>query len=382
MQRDLIDTYLAACVRACHEGSAMPIWPDGLSADHAEEIGRRIRFHGIALLLAQHSPGFPGWPAAVTEAVKDEARMQALWEASHRRAVLRLIEGLAAAGITAAIMKGTALAYGFHADPAIRRRGDTDLYLPGADRRAALAVLRRCGFEPYGDRALTQEPWALATPDGFFHEVDIHWRINSSATVSRSLDRLQCETRMVPLPRFAPGAIALGPLDNLILTCVNRYAHQCFGYHVEDTRPADGDRLIWAVDIKLLTADFTTAAWERLAALAAISGTSSVVHSALAFAQARLGLELPDGYLEKLAAAKADMTVSRYLGEPSAARRLRMEMAAARSTGELALMLRLWLLPGRKIMAARFPDARGWPMWALHLRRITGVVLGRLGLPV
>lgn len=382
MQRDVIETYLTACVRACLAGSAMPVWPDHLPPDQADEVGKRVRFHGIALLLAQQTPGFSGWPANVIDAVKDEARMQALWEASHRRAVVRLIEGFAAAGITAAIMKGTALAYGFHADPAVRRRGDTDLYLPGAQRTAALAVLQRCGFQPHGDRALTQEPWALPTPDGFFHEVDIHWRINSSATVSRALDRLQCETRMVPLPRLAPGAIALGPIDNLILTCVNRYSHACFGYHVEDDRPADGDRLIWAVDIRLLTSDFAPADWQRLADLAASSGTSDVVHSALAFAHARLGLGMPDGFLKTLAAARTDKTVSGYLGEPSPARRLRMEIAAARSARELALMLRLWLLPGHKIMAARFPDAKGWPMWALHVRRLAGVVLGRLGLPV
>jgi hypothetical protein len=307
--------------------------------------------------------------------------MQALWEASHRHALVRLLEALAAGGIAAVVMKGTALAYGFHADPAIRRRGDTDLFFATGRRAATLAVLRDCGFAPSGDRALTQEPWTFASRDGFLHEVDCHWRINSSATVSRALERLGYEARLIALPRLVPGAAAFGPLDNLILTCVNRYSHQSFGYHVEDSRPADGDRLIWAIDLKLVTATFAPADWEELASLVAVSGTAEVVRSALAFADEAIGLAMPDGYIERLAALPGENTVAYYLGEPSAARRFRMEIAAARSLAELALVLRLWLLPGRAIMAARFPDARGLPLWALHLRRLAGVVLKPLGLP-
>lgn len=381
MAQDLIDTYLATCIRACLEGGAMQPWPAGLCDVPETELAQRIKFHGIALLLVQQQPAFPGWPASITAAVKDEARMQALWEASHRRAIARLIEGFAAGGITAAVMKGTALAYGFHADPATRRRGDTDLFLPGANRKAALAVLRRCGFAPSGDRALTQEPWAFTAPDGFIHEADIHWRINSSATVSRALERLGCEARIAALPRLSPKAAALAPIDNLILTCVNRYSHQSFGYHVENSRPADGDRLIWAIDIKLLTAGFTPTDWDRLAELAAVSGTAEVVRAALVFAEQSVKLALPEGFLATLAAAPGDDTVARFLGEPSAARSLRMEIAAAQSPGELARMLRLWLLPGRAILAARFPDAKSWPLWVLRLRRLAAVFLKPLGLP-
>ena len=97
MAQDFIDTYLATCVRACLEGAAMPAWPADLCDAPEAGLAQRIKFHGIALLLAQQQPAFPGWPASVTSAVKDEARMQALWEASHRRAIARLLEGLAVA---------------------------------------------------------------------------------------------------------------------------------------------------------------------------------------------------------------------------------------------------------------------------------------------
>ena len=309
--------------------------------------------------------------------------MQALWEASHHAAVRPFIEALAAAGIGAAALKGTAIGYGYHADPAVRRRGDTDLLLlvPGADRGAARAVLCASGFAQAGDRGPTQEPWSITGTDGFTHEVDIHWRINGSLAVSKSLERLECENRIVPLPQLAPSALALGAIDNLILTCVNRYSHQAFGYHVEDDRPADGNRLIWAVDMRLLSEGFSAQDWAQLAQLAAASGSARVVSEGLAFAQASIGLAMPDGILDRLAEAGGAEPVAAYLGEPSHIKRLRTDLAAVTSRGELADLLRVRFLPGRRFLGDRFPDAQHWPLWALHLRRAAGGVLQRLGLP-
>ena len=378
-----IDTYLASCVRACIEDSPLAPCPSSWPSGTAEDAVARIKFHGIALLLVRHDPAPQGWPDTVVRAVRDEARMQALWEASHHAAVGPLVEALAAAGIAAAALKGTAIGYGYHADPAVRRRGDTDLLLlvPGASRDAARAVLRDCGFAPDGDRGPTQEPWSIAGTDGFTHEVDIHWRINGSLAVSKALERLDCEQRIVPLPKLAPSALALGAIDNLILTCVNRYSHEAFGYHVEDDRPADGNRLIWAVDMRLLTAGFSAQDWTQLAQLAAASGSARVVRDGLAFAQASIGLTLPGGFLDRLAEAGGAEPVAAYLGEPSSIRRLKSDLAAVTSAGELADLLRLRFLPGRRFMDDRFPDAQHWPLWALHVRRMTGGVLRRFGLP-
>lgn len=380
MAQESIDTYLAACVRACLGSAPLPAWPWNGEEDLDQLASGRIKFHGIALLLAQHPSALPGWPARVAATTKDEARMQALWEASHRSALVRLLKALDSAGIRSAAMKGTALAYGFHADPATRRRGDTDLLVPGVRRSAARHILAQCGFTPSGDRALTQEPWSIAARDGFEHQVDIHWRINGSASVSKALERLDCERRIVALPRLDPCALSLGPVDNLILTCVNRYAHRTFGYHVEDDRPTDGDRLIWAVDIKLVTDGFTTGDWAQLADLAAKSGTASVVQSALAFAEEGVGIVLPEGFREGLARAPGGDAVAAYLGEASSAKRFISELGAVKGFREFALFVSLWLLPGKSLLTERFPDAQGWPLWALRVRRLASAFLKQLGL--
>ncbi|MBU7580949.1 MAG: nucleotidyltransferase family protein [Porphyrobacter sp.] len=380
MAQDLIDTYLAGCIRAGLAGAPSPPWPDAWADEIGGALASRVKFHGIALMLAQPQSAFAGWPAAVVGAIKEEARLQALWEASHRNAVMRLIKAFQAEGIRAAVLKGTALAYSVHHDPAMRRRGDTDLLLPNAPRPAARAILRECGFVPAGDRGPTQEPWSIATRDGFAHEVDIHWRINGSLAISRVLEQLKCEDRIAPLPRLAPGAETLGPVDNLILISVNRYSHQCFGYHVEDGRPADGDRLIWAADIKLVTDSFSEADWTLLANLAVTSGTAGLVRSALVFAEQTVGSAAPREVLDRLAEAAAYAPVAAYLGEPSAMKRLKLDLAALTTVGEFLTLVRLRLWPGRRFMEERFDDAQDWPLWALRIRRLVSGLLKRLGL--
>lgn len=271
----------------------LPAWPDDGLPDKAEAVADRIRFHGLALSLAK-APGALGkWPAHVASTIMEEARLQAMWEDSHRHAVKLLLEALHAEGFRPLVMKGTALAYSVYDDPAIRRRSDTDIILAGQPRRAARAALERCGFVPSGNPGPTQEPWELRTRVGFAHEVDLHWSLSSSIAISRALEEMQPERRLIALPRLSPSAMGLGPTDNLIMTCVNRLSHDTFGYFVEDDRPKDGDRLIWALDIYLVAARFDAADWAELAALARISGTAGPVRSGLQFAAAYLGLKRP-----------------------------------------------------------------------------------------
>lgn len=380
MSHQPIDTFLADCVKACLAGAALPPWPFAVADDAGERAAERIKFHGIALLLAQGAHALAGWPASTVAAVRDEARAQALWEASHRSAIIRLVSAFRAAGITAAAMKGTALAYGLYDDPAFRRRGDTDLYLPGASRSLARKVLRHCGFAPAGDRRPTQEPWSITAHDIFVHEVDIHWRLNDSLAVSRALDKLRCETRFAALPRLAPDTIALSGIDNMILTCVNRALHRTFGYFVEHDRVADGDRLIWAVDIKLVTDRFADADWTMLAQLAAASGTTRLVHSGLAFADGALGLALPRGLIESLAGQDGKDSVEDYVTTRSGMGRFLRDFAAATSPGELRDLAMLQLWPGEGAMTRWYPDAGEHPLWALRLRRLGVLGLRQLGL--
>ena len=156
------DDFLAQCTRCVVKGEAAPAWSEELNGVDAEvAVQGRIAFHGIALLLAEHPSVLDDWPEDLRTHTQSEARMQGIWEISHAQAVATLFEALHDAGVTAIAMKGTALAYSLYDDPAIRRRGDTDILIHTLDRDHARRVMREAGFSPGGDPLALQEELSL-----------------------------------------------------------------------------------------------------------------------------------------------------------------------------------------------------------------------------
>lgn len=141
------DRFLASCVAAIAAGSALPAWPKAGAADaFGGSVVSRAEFHGIALLLARAGLPACGWPAVISDALAEHARLAGLWEELHKPRIAALIETLADSGIPSLVLKGTALAYLFHDDPAIRRRGDTDLLVKPADLARVREALRTTGW--------------------------------------------------------------------------------------------------------------------------------------------------------------------------------------------------------------------------------------------
>lgn len=372
MKQGGIDQYLARCTAQIVHGEPVSPWPaDSIGAGEAL-VPARIKFHGIALLLAQTSANLEGWPGSVRRQVREQAGIQSFWETSHRAAIGPLLEAFAAAGLNAVVTKGTALAYSVYSDPAVRRRGDTDILIGSlgrAGRARVRQVLRDCGFWETGDTKALQETWQCDTLAGFAPAVDIHWRINASAAASQMLERGLDFASTVALERLSPAARGIGPVDNLILTCINRAAHGTFGYHVGDTRMFETDRLIWAIDLHLLTSGFTPAQWQTLIDRTAQTGTAAMVRSGLAFAHANLAVPVPDGVAKALAHADGDHGLASYFGATTHIQRLRLDLAACAALSDKARVLRYAAFPSADFLQGRFPDAVGWPSAALHLRR-------------
>lgn len=363
-----LDTYLARCTGAILHGQAVPPWPADLGDDAGAAAGR-IAFHGIALLIAQAPAALDSWPEAIARKLREQAGLQTFWEAWHRAAIAHLLEAMADAGITAVVTKGTALAYSVYADPAVRRRGDTDIFVPGADRGKVRRVLRACGFWEAGDTKALQESWQCDSAIGLEPAVDVHWRINASAAVSRLLEAELRFDSTIPLDKLSPRARGVGPVDNLVLTAINRSAHGQFGYQSGEDRLFETDRLIWAVDTHLLAGSLGPADWEALAERAGRTGTAGIVRESLAFAQRTLGTVVPAETAAALARAPANHGLSFYYGSSSHLWRLKADLAACTSLDELGRVLRYVALPSEEFLQARFPDASGWPRAALHLRR-------------
>lgn len=374
-----IDAFLARSMRSIVRSEALPPWPIefGEAGEPASEaVARQIFFHGIALLLIEADCAHLDWPRSLVESVGQEARLQTFWEIDHRKRLAKLIAALHSKGASALLIKGSALAYSVYRNPALRRRGDSDLLIEGIGKNAARAVLSDCGFERTGDWHPLQEAWIADTDYGFSHEIDLHWQIKSSALVSARLGTVIPSTSPVELAPLGPDARGLAPIDNLLLTAINRASHVIFGYRNEDTVLFEGDRLIWAYDAHLIMAKMDSAQRDRMVQLARAAGCAALVRDTLQFAQAALGAPIEDDILEALAGTAGEETITDYYIGSDNSSRLGDDLSASPDLAMKTRILRRQILPGRDFLSERFPGTERWPIAILWLRRILARLFG------
>jgi hypothetical protein len=368
-----IDAFLSDCLKAILRAAPLPAWPDRWQACESEVIDR-IGFHGIAPFLnsgfSLQNPAETGWPATILQALRKETALATFWENSHRETIARLIAAFHDASVSVVITKGTALAYSVYPQPHMRRRGDSDIVVLGGTRKQARAVLAACGFTREADPRALQEDWHYDSPLGIRHAVDVHWHLNASAAISRWLGRGACFAGHIDLPQLGPGARGMGPIGNIILTAINRHSHGVMGYYVAGTRLFETGRLIWAVDLFLLTRSFIAQDWAELAEQAERTGTAAIVLSGLQYAEAMVGAQVPPSVIAALGQVVPGDDVAGYFATVSGARRLRADVAAAPRLADKGRVALRALLPSDAFLEDRFPDARGWPRSALHLRRL------------
>lgn len=372
MNTEALDRFLAEALRCAFGRAEPPIWPPHWPStpDFHDAVMARIAFHGIAFALLQEPAATAAWPRPVQDALRAEARGQSFWELGHREVASQLIEALAASGIESIFTKGTALAYSVYPDPAMRRRGDSDILIAGGTRKTVVQALRDLGLRQTGDISSLQESWVATCRMGFDHEFDLHWRINSSPVLSDVLEQGALPSRAVPLPRLHARARALAPVDNLLMIAINRASHKTFGYYVGNVRQFDHDRLIWALDVDLTCSAFGEQDWQALIEASAATGTAPVVLSALSFAQEQLGTIVPASIRTALAADPGSAVLMRYFEDLPGLERLRLNLSACPTLLTKLAMIRYTLFPGAQAMRERFPDTPHWPLVALYARRL------------
>jgi hypothetical protein len=369
---DAIDSFLAQLLRSIAGREATPPWPADWpsSPDFEDAVFARVAFHGTALAMLDSPTKLSDWPTRLRDRVLEEARSQTFWEMGHRQGLTRLVEALANAGFSSLITKGTALAYSVYPNPAVRRRGDSDLLLHGASRYAVRKILTANGFVSLGDPRPLQESWVIRCTMGFTHVFDLHWQVSASALLALCLERGGIGLRSVPLTRLCKDGRAIAPVDNLILIALNRASHRIFGYISGDAMVFDQGRLIWARDVDLLCRAFSAEDWQQLLTTVEASGTAPIILSALRAAEAALGTQVPEDVVEGLAQHRGDPQLLRYFGNLSGLERLRLEWAASPSARAKLRMAAYTLFPGDEVLHQRFPNAADWPIPALQARRL------------
>lgn len=371
--RSDIDRLLAAVLR----GDA-PGWPAGGDVALAVE---RILYHGIAGLITERARDLKSWPSDVLSPVRDQAIAQAMWEMRHKPLLADLLADFAQAGITALLLKGSALAYDLYHEPSARSRGDSDVLIAPGDLAKARRVLRRLGFargseEAPSDELALQEIWSITGDDGLQHHIDLHWQLLNAPALAGVMPFDACTTNPHALPLLGPDAIAMNRVATLLHTCVHRAMHITNPYFVEGVTYYGGDRLIWAKDIDLLASALSDTEWDSFGAEAIRQGVAVVALNGLNVASTTLGTQVPSHVREQLRNAKGEKASAYLLSAGQARRSWRDLLAIPGFRGKIAYALSR-TLPSAAFMRGKYPDMAARPLAALHARRMIDLVRRR-----
>lgn len=371
------DRFLADCVRQAATNSEWPQWPEARnSLEFSNTIRQRAELHGISVLLARNPSELSKWPGAIAEKIREEARLAGLWEEIHKSAIAKLVEALSDNGINSVVMKGTALAYLYYDDPAMRRRGDTDLLIDEGDLEATRNLFAQSGHErredPYG--LCYQETWLIDCGPGIIHALDLHWQPADRPTLQRILKGEEFIASARALPRLSASAQAPDPVVMLVHGAINQAWHVARGYLVDEERIKGGRRLIWSVDYSLLTAQFTRTEWEQLTALCESRDAAKVVHTALQGAVQDLSINVPEGVMATLENAGQSSKTFDYIAKADTLSDLIADLAAAGDAETRVRLLMMSAFAPRRHLTEKYPELSHWPTFALQLRRYADMV--------
>jgi hypothetical protein len=367
-----IDDVLASALR----GDTVA-WPNRWAASESvAPVLERIRYHGVAGLLADADAGLAGWPSQLIQQIREQAVAQAMWELRHRALLTELLAGLADAGIVAVLLKGTAVAYDLYASPATRARGDTDLLIAAADLDRSRSVLERLGYLPdrpddeARDDQEPQEIWILICDSGAQHQIDLHWHLLNATALKHVLPFSECAASSVELPRLCEQARTMDRVHTLIHTCLHRAMHFTAPYFTNGIAYYGGDRLIWANDVSLLAGALSNAEWTQFCALARQKGISAVCLDGLMMAKRFLATEIPDWVREDLGSAPSDAKASRYLLHSRQGTRVWHDLMAIPGLRPKFAYLRARSLPSPAFIRDKYPDMAEIPLVLLYARRV------------
>lgn len=379
---DILPTLDDLCARALR-GEDAP-WPGAWNRPEALEAAeRRILYHGIAGLLHERRDRLEGWPPALLDTLRTESLARAVWELGHARLLRAAVEALHASGVASVLLKGTALAYSLYPSPALRFRGDSDLLIAPGDLAAAREVLAGLGWRrpghgegPFGPLHF-QEVWQRTDPMGLAHDIDLHWEVTNSRALRDVLDVHRVLAEATPLPGLSPHARTPDPVTALIHRAVNRAEHARSGYFSLDRNEYDPDRLLWAIDIDLLSAGMSDAQWEKFVGRASGAGVGSICADALAFTGKSLGTRAPDWAARLLAMAPRETPATRFLDAGGGLGRAWADLKATPGLGPRLRFVLARAFPAPGHVRAKYPRLARWPLAVLYARRLLGGALAR-----
>lgn len=357
-------------------------WPNALKGPAEIAAGkRRLLYHGISGLLHERRDDIADWPAELLDLIRAETLARTMWEMRHRLLIADVVQAMNAQQIGNAVLKGTALAYGFYPNPALRFRGDTDLLIRERDLACTRQALLQKGWVCHGPtqgrfgEVRYQEAWYFYDNAGFSHNIDLHWEVTNSRALGLVLNVEQLLADAVPLANLSADARCPDPVTALLHGCINRAMHAQSGYEFLGGNELDPDRLIWAYDFNLLSATFSDAQWTDFTRRCIDAGVAPICKDALLFAHSNYQMHIPQPLLNALEAAPQDSKALRYINSRSALERSWADFQATPGIRRKLVFLLGRLFPSPDYLRNHYPDLKHWPTPLLYMRRATSICL-------
>jgi hypothetical protein len=255
--------------------------PGWIADDRIDAVLALAREEGVVCLLDH---GLRGQNPVFRDAAREETLRSMMLEGETRR----VLAALAALGIPGLLLKGSALAHWAYPLPHLRACNDVDILVPSREAAEQLAA------------ALVAQGYSRATPSGdlvahelmctrrmtpqWLLEVDVHWRLHNTTLFAQLFGFDELMASSIAVPRLAPNARGLGPVDALLHAAVHRARNLANG---------TGDALKWLYDLVVLTQAFGASEWTALVEQARRKQLAGMTLSALDAAGQAFALEVP-----------------------------------------------------------------------------------------
>lgn len=333
----------------------------------------RVDLNGIGPMLAL-TTDLTKLPDHLAKALQQRLIAREMWEQQHKRVLVSALDALTDAGLTPILMKGTALAYSHYPCPSARVRGDSDILIEEHGRTLAFQALEKAGFhrvlDAGGPTVTAEALFQKASLSGQLHDIDLHWRLNSSPVLAKLFTHAELLARSEPLEALHLAARRPGDVDALLFASVHRRLHIDRPTHIHLNGIAHPviDSLTWLTDIDLLFAAMNADACSELVERAVSKGVPDMLSDTLRHAATRLGTRVAPDIFERLKTRKPG-EVARYI-QAGPLRGLFMNLLAIRSVGGRRRFLRELLLPQEDYMRTHFTRGRFDWLGVLHARRL------------
>jgi Uncharacterised nucleotidyltransferase len=246
-------------------------------------------------------------PAEIKETLLARRRAQNILTLGLTAELFRVLDGFAARGISALVIKGPVLAVQAYGDPSMRSYGDLDLLVRQRDVRRATELMIASGYRAAVpleaiDAGKIPGQYLFFKPDSKLL-VELHNDL-TLRYFPRPLpieDFFARQTRVCVDAREVP---ALSIEDELVLVCIHGAKHFW-------------ERLSWIADVAALVSRQKGIDWERATASARAVDADHLLHTGLQLAAEVLRAELPEAIGARVqrdaTAAKLAERVQRWL---------------------------------------------------------------------